>query len=95
MSAIPVPNPELRRQRVILKGDVPSPVNPPSGCRFHPRCQVRQQLGDPAICADVVPPLIELRQRPPVRLPLPPAGGCRGGSCAQEAAAVPAPQNGA
>ena len=60
MSAIPVPNPELRRQRVILKGDVPSPVNPPSGCRFHPRCQVRQQLGSPAICAEVVPPLIEL-----------------------------------
>ncbi len=45
MSAIPVPDPELRRQRVILKGDVPSPVNPPSGCRFHPRCQLRQQLG--------------------------------------------------
>jgi peptide/nickel transport system ATP-binding protein/oligopeptide transport system ATP-binding protein len=60
MSAIPVPNPELRRQRVILKGDVPSPVNPPSGCRFHPRCQVRQQLDSPAICADAVPPLIDL-----------------------------------
>jgi oligopeptide/dipeptide ABC transporter ATP-binding protein len=60
MSAIPVPNPELRRQRVILKGDVPSPVNPPSGCRFHPRCQLRLQLDSPAICADVVPPLIDL-----------------------------------
>jgi peptide/nickel transport system ATP-binding protein/oligopeptide transport system ATP-binding protein len=60
MSAIPIPNPELRRQRVILKGDVPSPVNPPSGCRFHPRCPLRQQLGSPAICAEVVPPLIEL-----------------------------------
>jgi oligopeptide/dipeptide ABC transporter ATP-binding protein len=60
MSAIPIPNPELRRQRVILKGDVPSPVNPPSGCRFHPRCQLRQELGAPAICADVVPPLIDL-----------------------------------
>jgi peptide/nickel transport system ATP-binding protein/oligopeptide transport system ATP-binding protein len=60
MSAIPIPNPELRRQRVILKGDVPSPVNPPSGCRFHPRCQLRQQLDGPAICADVVPPLIDL-----------------------------------
>ncbi|HEV7604532.1 MAG TPA: oligopeptide/dipeptide ABC transporter ATP-binding protein [Candidatus Limnocylindrales bacterium] len=60
MSAIPVPDPELRRQRVILKGDVPSPVNPPSGCRFHPRCQLRQELGDPAICADVIPPLIDL-----------------------------------
>jgi oligopeptide transport system ATP-binding protein len=60
MSAIPVPNPELRRQRVILKGDVPSPVNPPSGCRFHPRCQVRQQMDSPAICAETVPPLIDL-----------------------------------
>ncbi len=60
MSAIPIPNPELRRQRVILRGDVPSPVNPPSGCRFHPRCQLRQELGGPAICADQMPPLIEL-----------------------------------
>jgi oligopeptide transport system ATP-binding protein len=60
MSAIPIPNPELRRQRVILKGDVPSPVNPPSGCRFHPRCQLRQQLDGPLICAQVVPPLIDL-----------------------------------
>jgi peptide/nickel transport system ATP-binding protein/oligopeptide transport system ATP-binding protein len=38
MSAIPVPNPRMKRQRVILKGDVPSPLNPPRGCRFHPRC---------------------------------------------------------
>jgi len=40
MSAIPVPNPRMKRQRVILKGDVPSPLNPPKGCRFHPRCPV-------------------------------------------------------
>jgi oligopeptide/dipeptide ABC transporter ATP-binding protein len=60
MSAIPVPDPEIRRQRVILTGDVPSPVNPPGGCRFHPRCPLRAQLGDPEICATDVPPLIDL-----------------------------------
>ncbi len=40
MSAIPVPNPSIRRGRIILKGDVPSPLRPPTGCRFHPRCPV-------------------------------------------------------
>jgi peptide/nickel transport system ATP-binding protein/oligopeptide transport system ATP-binding protein len=40
MSAIPIPDPTLKRERIILKGDVPSPVNPPSGCHFHPRCPV-------------------------------------------------------
>jgi peptide/nickel transport system ATP-binding protein/oligopeptide transport system ATP-binding protein len=59
MSAIPVPNPELRRQRIILKGDVPSPLRPPSGCRFHPRCHLRASLGNPEICATQEPPLID------------------------------------
>ena len=40
MSAIPIPDPTLKRDRIILKGDVPSPINPPKGCRFHPRCPV-------------------------------------------------------
>jgi oligopeptide/dipeptide ABC transporter ATP-binding protein len=57
MSAIPVPDPALRRRRIILRGDVPSPVNPPSGCRFHPRCWLREQLGNPGICATQDPPL--------------------------------------
>jgi oligopeptide/dipeptide ABC transporter ATP-binding protein len=56
LSAIPVPDPniEARRKRIILEGDVPSPVNPPSGCNFHPRCWKAQ-----AICREVIPPLEE------------------------------------
>ncbi len=40
LSAIPIPDPTLKRTRTILKGDVPNPVNPPKGCRFHPRCPI-------------------------------------------------------
>lgn len=38
LSAIPIPNPQLKRKRIVLQGDVPSPINPPAGCHFHPRC---------------------------------------------------------
>jgi len=55
MSAIPIPDPTLKRERIILQGDVPSPLNPPSGCRFHPRCPVA--FGH---CAVQGPPLKEV-----------------------------------
>ena len=43
-SAIPIPDPDLKHEKIILKGDVPSPLNPPSGCRFHPRCPDAEEL---------------------------------------------------
>jgi oligopeptide transport system ATP-binding protein len=59
LSAIPLPDPRLRKKRLVLKGDVPSPANPPSGCRFHTRCWLRERLGNPTECAATEPPLRE------------------------------------
>ncbi|HEU4643645.1 MAG TPA: oligopeptide/dipeptide ABC transporter ATP-binding protein [Gemmatimonadaceae bacterium] len=56
LSAVPVPDPSARRQRIVLGGDVPSPVSPPSGCPFHPRCPHPRK---DAACARIVPPLEE------------------------------------
>jgi oligopeptide/dipeptide ABC transporter ATP-binding protein len=57
LSAVPVADPLHRTRRIVLKGDVPSPANPPSGCRFHTRCWLREQLGNPEICSTEDPPL--------------------------------------
>jgi oligopeptide transport system ATP-binding protein len=58
LSAVPIPDPSLQRPgRIILKGDVPSPIDPPSGCRFHPRCRYAE-----GICSQKEPPLAEIRE---------------------------------
>jgi len=56
LSAIPIPDPKKKTHRIILPGEVPSPVNPPSACRFHPRCPRRID-----ICSKIEPPLLEVR----------------------------------
>ncbi len=55
LSAVPIPDPRSKGRRIVLEGDVPSPINPPQGCRFHPRCWLRIP-----ICSRIVPPLQEM-----------------------------------
>jgi oligopeptide transport system ATP-binding protein len=56
LSAVPIPDPDLaeKRERIVLEGDVPSPINPPSGCRFHPRCRYATE-----VCTQIEPPLVD------------------------------------
>jgi len=62
LSAVPIPDPaiEATRRRIILTGDVPSPAAPPSGCRFHTRCWLRERLGNPERCSEEDPAMREL-----------------------------------
>ena len=62
LSSAPIPDTkaEATRRRIVLEGDVPSPADPPTGCRFHTRCWLKRNLGDPAICAATPPPLVPL-----------------------------------
>jgi oligopeptide/dipeptide ABC transporter ATP-binding protein len=62
LSAVPNPDPRVRKRHLVLKGDVPSPANPPSGCRFHTRCWLYEQLGKPERCTAEEP---EFRQTKP------------------------------
>ncbi|MHC2995110.1 MAG: dipeptide ABC transporter ATP-binding protein [Candidatus Atribacteria bacterium] len=55
LSAVPIPDPTLKRQRIVLEGDVPSPFKPPAGCRFHPRCKYSIP-----ICSQEEPELIDI-----------------------------------
>jgi oligopeptide transport system ATP-binding protein len=52
LSAVPIPDPDAKRERIVLEGDVPSPISPPTGCRFHPRCRYATE-----ICSLEEPPL--------------------------------------
>ncbi len=64
MSAVPIPDPETRRQRIVLQGDVPSPLSPPSGCAFHPRCPVMEK----GLCDQKAPPLVSIGRDPAHRV---------------------------
>jgi len=57
LSAVPLPDPTLKRKRILLEGDVPSPMNPPAGCPFHPRCPVKDK---PKECFETLPALREI-----------------------------------
>ena len=104
LSAVPNPDPRIRKKRLVLAGDVPSPANPPSGCRFHTRCWLRERLGNPENCATEDPEFRELRSGHRVACHwaeeisdatvaefVPRAAGAPGAAAGQARAAAPAP----
>jgi oligopeptide transport system ATP-binding protein len=56
LAAVPIPEPGIKKKRIILTGDVPSPIKPPSGCRFHTRCPYAEE-----VCRRIEPPMLEVR----------------------------------
>ncbi len=62
LSAVPNPDPRLHKKRIVLAGDVPSPANPPSGCRFHTRCWLRERLNNPENCVTDNPEFRDIGQ---------------------------------
>jgi len=69
LSAVPIPDPRKKRERIILQGDVPSPINPPSGCRFHPRCPRTREVAEAEGLGRVHP---KCRDEEPLLLPFRP-----------------------
>jgi oligopeptide transport system ATP-binding protein len=58
LSAVPIADPTRKKSRIMLKGEIPSPINPPPGCKFHPRCFEAMK-----ICSEVTPPLIQISEK--------------------------------
>jgi peptide/nickel transport system ATP-binding protein len=83
LSAVPVPDPDAKRQRIVLRGDVPSPAAPPSGCVFHPRCH---HPARDAACSVIVPPLEPKGSRDDVL-----SGSGKGGDLAHLVACIKQP----
>ena len=67
LSAVPIPDPTVTKKRIILEGDVPSPIDPPSGCHFHTRCMYKEK-----ICEEEAPEFQAHRRRPLGGVPFPP-----------------------
>ncbi|HEY8486751.1 MAG TPA: ABC transporter ATP-binding protein [Limnochordales bacterium] len=85
LSAVPVPDPEVKRRRILLAGDVPNPIDPPPGCRFHPRCPLAE-----AICRQQAPDLVEVAPGHQVACHLARPGAVRTRGMAARAAVGPA-----